>query len=165
MDKAIQVADEIIALAEEENRRLESGRPVSLEGLLVRKQKLVKEFSTFFKTYKSERAAMMLTSDSKFNALQERVQVLASSMMENASNLNRAVNANERRTNAIMRAIRETHKEITGCDRIWRQWPPVRHHTTNPIHQSEPKSLAHGNPTGSDHVLAELVTLYCQQFA
>ncbi|SNY91750.1 FlgN protein [Cohaesibacter sp. ES.047] len=115
MDEAIKVADEIIELAAEENRRLESGRPVSLEGLLVRKQKLVSEFSAFFKTYKSERAAMMLTSDSKFSLLQERVQTLATSMMENAENLNRAVNANERRTSAIMRAIRDSQKEVAGA--------------------------------------------------
>nr|WP_321454729.1 hypothetical protein [uncultured Cohaesibacter sp.] len=107
IDAAIEVADELIRIAGEENQRLESGRPTSLDDLLVRKQKLTTEFDTFFARFKEEREIFLYASDEKFNKLQDRVQILAQSFMENASQLNRAMNANERRINAIMRAIRD----------------------------------------------------------
>nr|WP_319515393.1 flagellar export chaperone FlgN [uncultured Cohaesibacter sp.] len=107
IDKAINVADDLIRIADEENQRLESGRPASLDDLLSRKQKLASEFDAFFKEFKAEREAFLYASEEKFNQLQDRIQILAQSFMENASNLNRAKSANERRINAIMRAIRE----------------------------------------------------------
>ncbi|WP_316858540.1 flagellar export chaperone FlgN [uncultured Cohaesibacter sp.] len=107
IDQAIKVADELIRVAGEENQRLESGRPVTLDDLLVRKQKLSSEFDAFFKQFKAEREAFLYASDDKFNALQDRVQILAQTFMENANNLSQAMSANERRINAIMRAIRD----------------------------------------------------------
>nr|WP_319483330.1 hypothetical protein [uncultured Cohaesibacter sp.] len=107
IDNAIKVADDLIRIAAEENQRLESGRPTSLDDLLARKQKLASEFDAFFKDFKAEREAFLYASEEKFNRLQDRIQILAQSFMENASNLNRAKSANERRINAIMRAIRD----------------------------------------------------------
>jgi flagellar biosynthesis/type III secretory pathway chaperone len=107
IDNAIEVADELIRIAGEENLRLESGRPTSLDDLLVRKQKLASEFDSFFKRFKAEREVFLYASEEKFNNLQDRIQILAQSFMENASQLNRAMSANERRINAIMRAIRD----------------------------------------------------------
>ncbi|WP_319411761.1 hypothetical protein [uncultured Cohaesibacter sp.] len=107
IDRAILVADDLIRIAAEENQRLESGRPTSLDDLLVRKQKLTMEFDAFFKSFKAERETFLYASEEKFNALQDRIQILAHSFMENASNLNRAKSANERRISAIMRAIRD----------------------------------------------------------
>lgn len=113
MDEAIAVADEIVALAREENQRLESGRPTSLDDLLERKQRLVSEFSAFFRAFKQERDIMLLAPQDKFDALQERVQILAHAMLENADNLSKAANANERRIDAIMKAIREDQAHQT----------------------------------------------------
>ena len=107
IDEAIKVADELIRIAGEENQRLESGRPTSLDDLLVRKQKLAGEFDEFFKRFKAEREVFLYASEDKFNSLQDRIQILAQSFMENASQLNRAMSANDRRINAIMRAIRD----------------------------------------------------------
>lgn len=107
MDEAIALADEIVALANEENQRLASGRPTSLDDLLARKQRLVSEFSAFFRAFKQERDIMLLAPQDKFDALQQRVQILAHAMLENADNLNKAANANERRIDAIMKAIRD----------------------------------------------------------
>nr|WP_321526930.1 hypothetical protein [uncultured Cohaesibacter sp.] len=107
IDNAIEVADELIRIAGEENLRLESGRPTSLDDLLVRKQKLASEFDSFFKRFKAEREVFLYASEEKFNNLQDRIQILAQSFMENASQLSRAMSANERRINAIMRAIRD----------------------------------------------------------
>ncbi|SFN85464.1 hypothetical protein SAMN04488056_102211 [Cohaesibacter marisflavi] len=107
IDEAITVADELIRIAGEENQRLESGRPTSLDDLLVRKHKLAGEFDAFFKRFKAEREVFLYASDEKFNSLQDRIQILAQSFMENANQLNRAMSANERRISAIMRAIRD----------------------------------------------------------
>ncbi|WP_180966929.1 flagellar export chaperone FlgN [Cohaesibacter celericrescens] len=116
IDQAIAVADEIILLAEEENRRLESGRPVQMQDLLERKSKLVAEFSAFFKSFNQNREAFLFASDEKFNILQDRVQSLAQIIFQNASSLTKAANANERRIKTIMRAVRENqqHAALTS---------------------------------------------------
>lgn len=115
IDNAIEVADEIIKLASEENRRLESGRPVQLDDLLERKKRLVAEFSQFFRGFNEDREAFLYASDEKFNLLQDRVQSLAHIMFENADSLNKAVNANDRRIKTIMRAIRESQGQTAAA--------------------------------------------------
>lgn len=112
IDTAIQMADEIIALTAEENRRLEEMKLPQLEDLLPRKQQLISDFTAFFKVFLKERESFFHASNDKCNALQERVQSLAHIIFANEANLDRAIKTNQKRIDTIMRAIRESQKEV-----------------------------------------------------
>ncbi|MEM9631282.1 MAG: flagellar export chaperone FlgN [Pseudomonadota bacterium] len=107
VDHAINVAEDLISVAQEENRRLKSGRPSSIEDLLDRKQKLANELESFLKAFKAQSNVFLLASPKKFTQLQVSNERLTSVLSENSQNLTRALTANRRRVETIMRAIRE----------------------------------------------------------
>lgn len=107
VDHAINVAEDLISVAQEENRRLKSGRPCSIEDLLDRKQKLANELESFLKAFKAQSNVFLLASPKKFTQLQVSNERLTSVLSENSQNLTRALTANRRRVETIMRAIRE----------------------------------------------------------
>ncbi|MEP1865598.1 MAG: hypothetical protein ABJJ60_06560 [Lentilitoribacter sp.] len=107
VDHAICVSDDLIAVTEEENRRLTSGRPTSIEDLLERKQKLASELEVFLKKFKAQSNIFLLASPGKFTELQLRNEKLTAALAHNNQNLVRALTANRRRVKTIMRAIQD----------------------------------------------------------
>ncbi|WP_213216159.1 flagellar export chaperone FlgN [Roseibium polysiphoniae] len=107
VDHAICVADDLIAVTEEENRRLTSGRPTSIEDLLERKQKLAAELELFLKKFRAQSNIFLLASPAKFTELQHRNEKLTTALAHNNQNLVRALTANRRRVKTIMRAIQD----------------------------------------------------------
>ncbi|MCV0424225.1 MAG: hypothetical protein K5905_02025 [Roseibium sp.] len=107
VDRAIKVAADLITLTEEENRRLTSGRPASIDDLLARKQILANELEAFLKKFKEQSNVFLLASPKKFTQLQLNNEKLTLALSRNSQHLTRALTANRRRVETIMRAIRE----------------------------------------------------------
>jgi flagellar biosynthesis/type III secretory pathway chaperone len=101
VERAIQVAEDLYALTEEENRRLKSGRPATIDDLLERKQKLATELEAFLKSFKAQSNVFLLASPEKFTRLQHSNEKLTRALSENSQNLVRALTANRRRVETI----------------------------------------------------------------
>ncbi|QDG76091.1 flagellar export chaperone FlgN [Labrenzia sp. PHM005] len=133
ISNAIAVAEELISVTEEETRRLSSGRPEAIEELVARKKKLASDFEEFLQKYKAERNLFMLASDERFEALQVKTNHLAKILIENTDHLKRAMTANERRIETIMRAIREQQTSVSpyGANGVQRHQgqAPISMHT------------------------------------
>ena len=110
---AIKVADELISVALEETKRLASGRPVQIQDLVERKERLATEFDTFLQKYKAEQHVFLIASERKFAELQEKTALLAQVLIQNTEQLKLAVTANERRVDTIIRAVREQQTAIS----------------------------------------------------
>ena len=104
---AIRIADELIRVVEEENRRLEIGRPTTIEDLLERKGKLASQFEAFLDRYKAEQNVFLMASETRFVELQAKTHKLSEVLFRNTGNLQKALAANQRRIDTIMRAVRE----------------------------------------------------------
>ena len=120
VDRAIQVAEDLYAVTMEENRRLTSGRPASVDDLLERKQALASELEAFLKSFKAQSNLFLMASPGKFTQLQVSNEKLASALTENSRNLIRALTANRRRVETIMRAIREKQSPGARYDKTGR---------------------------------------------
>ena len=107
VDHAIKVSADLIAVTEEENRRLTSGRPATIDDLLSRKQLLANELEAFLKKFKEQSNIFLLASPKKFTQLQLNNDKLTRALSQNSQHLTRALTANRRRVETIMRAIRE----------------------------------------------------------
>jgi|GEM_PF-2753163 len=124
VDRAIHVAEDLFAVTEEENRRLKSGRPATVDDLLERKQKLATELEAFLKSFKAQSNVFLLASPEKFTRLQHANEKLTRALSENSRNLIRALTANRRRVETIMRAIREKQAANTRYDKNGRYGSP-----------------------------------------
>ncbi|MEM5582360.1 hypothetical protein WNZ15_07840 [Roseibium sp. AS2] len=120
VDRAVQVSDELHTVTLEENRRLKSGRPTSIDDLMDRKRALVSELEAFLKSFKEQSNLFLLASPKKFTQLQVSNEKLASALSENSRNLVRALTANRRRVDTIMRAIRDKQSASARYDKTGR---------------------------------------------
>lgn len=120
VDRAVQVSDELHTVTSEENRRLKSGRPTSIDDLMDRKRALVSELEAFLKSFKEQSNLFLLASPKKFTQLQVSNEKLASALSENSRNLVRALTANRRRVDTIMRAIRDKQSANARYDKTGR---------------------------------------------
>lgn len=116
IDNAIRVSEDLLAITEEENRRLASGRPATIDDLLECKRKLVGEMEAFLKQFKAQSNIFLLASPKKFTELQMSNERLTLALSSNSQNLVRALTASRRRVETIMRAIREKQAANTGYD-------------------------------------------------
>lgn len=107
VENAIRVSRDLLAVTEEENRRLTSGRPMSIDDLLERKRSLTGELEAFLKDFRAQSNVFLLASPRKFAELQASNDRLTRALSDNSQNLVRALTANRRRVETIMRAIRE----------------------------------------------------------
>ena len=110
----IGIADELIALAGEENRRLAPGRPISIEDIVVRKRELVGEFETWLKQIRAQPNILSLATPDLTSQLFRRNRELGEALAANTELLNRALTTSRRRTATIVRAIREARTLPAG---------------------------------------------------
>lgn len=110
----IGIAEELIALAGEENRRLSSGRPVNIGDIVARKRELVTEFETWLKQINAQPNILTLASPEMSAALFRRNRELGEALAANTELLNRALTVSRRRTATIVRAIREARTLPAG---------------------------------------------------
>lgn len=101
------VFDELIALAAEENRRLSSRPLVSIEDLVVRKRELTQELDSWIKTVRANPDILVKATPDVATEHLERNRQLAEALSENSQLLNKTLAASRRRTQTIIRAIRE----------------------------------------------------------
>ncbi|WP_346908232.1 hypothetical protein [uncultured Roseibium sp.] len=110
----IGIADELIALAGEENQRLAPGRPVKIDDIVARKRELVQEFETWLKQIHAQPTVLSLASPDLTSLLFRRNRELGEALAANTELLNRALKASRRRTATIVRAIREARTLPAG---------------------------------------------------
>lgn len=110
IDRAIEVAHDLMMVAEEESQRLGESRSAPIEDLLLRKQRLAAEFGQFLKVFKAQSSLFLMASPQKFEDLQNVNRRLSQVLSGNSQHLERALNTNRRRVETILRAVREKKK-------------------------------------------------------
>jgi hypothetical protein len=107
VEDLIALIDELIAITGQENTLLAKGWPASQLIPFKRKAELAELFQPWAAAVASQPSAIF-TSDKALHAvLIERLNALQTIMTENITSLRAAIEASQRRINAVMMAIRE----------------------------------------------------------
>ncbi len=110
----IDMADELLTLTSDENRKLAVGLPASLDDIVFRKQELAAEFESLLGQVKIQQDLLVNADPDLTASLLERNRRLKDVLAENADRLRIAMAASKRRVDAIMRAIREENAPPTS---------------------------------------------------
>lgn len=110
----IGIAEELIELANEESRRLANARPVDIGDIVARKRELVVEFERWLKQIRAQPNILALASPEVSTALFRRNRELGEALAANTELLNKALKTSRRRTETIVRAIREARTLPAG---------------------------------------------------
>ncbi|AXS41585.1 hypothetical protein [Breoghania sp. L-A4] len=108
--RMIDVADRLLALAHDENRRLAAGMTMPLDDIVAQKHELAEQFSRWMRQIKTQQLLLIQASPELATQLLERGRRLGQALSENAAELNKAMAASQRRVDAIMRVVREESK-------------------------------------------------------
>ncbi|ADZ72377.1 hypothetical protein [Polymorphum gilvum] len=105
--RLIHLVDQLMAVAEAENRRLASGFPLVRNEEVFRKHELATEFERWLGMVRNQQLVLLKASAELSSDLLERVGRLEQVLAENSRHLLKALACSRRRVEAIMRAIRE----------------------------------------------------------
>ena len=110
----ISVTEELIVLAGEENRRLSAGRPADLQDIVRRKHRLIRELEGWLNQTRAYPDILREVPPALGERLSSLTRDLAAALAENTALLNKALAATRRRTDTIVRAIRDARTLPAG---------------------------------------------------
>jgi hypothetical protein len=107
IESLIALVDEMILIVAEENSALAKGLPASRSKLLGRKIELAALFEQWAADVSSKKVNISAKDHPQRSTFVERIQLLQVVMDENIIKLRAAIEASQRRIDAVMNAIRE----------------------------------------------------------
>ena len=107
IESLITLVDEMILIIAEENSALAKGLPASRSKLLGRKIELAALFEQWVADVSSKKVNLSTKEHPQRSTFVERIQLLQVVMDENIIKLRAAIEASQRRIDAVMNAIRE----------------------------------------------------------
>jgi len=107
VEAMIALLGELIEVIEAENRLLDRGLPASISNFVDRKTRLSGAFEDCVADVKSQKVQIARVTPARREQLIERTRLLGAITGENLERLRLAMDASQRRINAIMTAIRE----------------------------------------------------------
>ena len=107
IENLIALVDEMILIIAEENSALAKGLPASRSKLLGRKIELAALFEQWVADVSSKKVIISAKDHPQRSTFVERIQLLQVVMDENIIKLRAAIEASQRRIDAVMSAIRE----------------------------------------------------------
>lgn len=114
MLQMLDVVRGLIDLAQEENGRLKDTQPIDLTDILEKKRALIRELEGWLAQTRVQPAILALGSPELNHQLNALIQQLAPVLKENSDLLQKSLVVTKRRTQTIVRAIRETRKLPAG---------------------------------------------------
>lgn len=107
VEDLIALIEELIAITREENAMLAKGWPASQLLPFKRKAELAEMFQPWAAVVATQPSAIFTADRALHGRLIERLNALQAVMTENITSLRAAIEASQRRINAVMMAIRE----------------------------------------------------------
>ncbi|MTH97454.1 hypothetical protein [Roseibium sp. RKSG952] len=111
---ALALTGELIALADDENRRLASMRPTGLMDIVARKGQMVKELEAWLTQTRVSPQILASLDDDLRAQLTDQTAVLKEKLAENTELLSRSLTVTRRRSQTIVQAVRDTRKMTAG---------------------------------------------------
>jgi hypothetical protein len=127
----VALIEEMIALTAEENAILAKGLPASRSMKLGRKMELAAAFEQWVGEVNSRGTDLLMGNEALRQMVAERLQVLQLSVDENVIKLRAAIEASQRRIDAVMSAIRGRISESAPYTANGRMGPAARSYTAN----------------------------------
>lgn len=127
----VALIDEMIALTAEENAILAKGLPASRSMKLGRKMELAAAFEQWVGEVNSRGTDLLMGNEALRQTVAERLQVLQLSVDENVIKLRAAIEASQRRIDAVMSAIRGRISESAPYTANGRMGSAARSYTAN----------------------------------
>jgi hypothetical protein len=127
----VALIDEMIALTAEENAVLAKGLPASRSMKLGRKMELAAAFERWVGEVNSRGTDLLMGNEALRQTVAERLQVLQLSIDENVIKLRAAIEASQRRIDAVMSAIRGRISESAPYTANGRTGQAVRSYSAN----------------------------------
>ena len=112
IEAMLVLIEDLHGLIEEENGKLAMGLPASLAQTVARKTRLADELEGWLALMRQ--GAFAGTDPQVLAHLVERLQSLGALMRTNTSSIKRSMEASRRRIDAIMRALRDEPRQMTG---------------------------------------------------
>ena len=127
----VALIDEMIVLTAEENAILAKGLPASRSMQLRRKMELAAAFERWVGEVNSRGADLLMGNESLRQTVTERLQVLQVNIDENVIKLRAAIEASQRRIDAVMSAIRGRISESAPYNANGRTGQAARSYSAN----------------------------------